>query len=264
MDDQLGNEFDAGYADDTTVPTTTPEPVKEAEPAQKFAQITEEQYKELLAKTTAIDEIKAENKRQFDKVFGSLGGVTQVLANLQEASKRIADKPSNEQIKEAMKSPEKWAALKQDYAEWADATEELVDSRIAGIKQISPDQISEIVNQRLQGQSAEMEQKIVHSVLNAVSPGWTKEVESPAFKEWQSKQPPEIQALANSDDVGDAARMLRLYEKSKEAASAPNPAVQKAAVAREKRISAAVMPRGTGGVHPGPSASDDFEVGYNS
>ena len=77
-------------------------------------------------------------------------------------------------------------------------------------------------------------------------------------------QPEDVKALAASNKVTDAARMLRLYEKAKVApppARTQTPAPNRAFA---RTTAAAVPPRGDGGHPPGPSEDDDFEAGFNS
>lgn len=256
MEEQGLADFEAGY-DDNATQTTTPEPVAvEEAPASKLAQITEEQFQTLLAKSTAIDEIKAENKRQFDSMFGRLGGLQQTINQLQSAGQKVSDKPTNDQVKEALSSPKEWDELKSEYPEWANAVEKFTDHRMSGV---DPDSIAKMVEQQLSAKSATDEERIIKTSLNAAFPGWEKELKTPEFAAWREAQSDEIKALGASNDVGDAARMLRLYEKSKDAPIAQ----PKNTASREKRIAAAVAPRGLGG-HQTVNTDDDFESGYNS
>jgi hypothetical protein len=52
---------------------------------------------------------------------------------------------------------------------------------------------------------------VTDAALNAIVPRWRQQVNTPAFDTWLKAQPADVQALAESDDLGDAASMLRRY-----------------------------------------------------
>ncbi len=248
MDDQELASMRASYNDEEA-PTTTPEPEIVEQPPAKMAQITEEQYQELLSKTTAIDQIKAENKKQFDALFGHVGGFKQALSQMQAASQKVADAPTNDQMKAAIANPEKWSQLTKDHPEWAQAHEELIDSKLANMQSMKPDQIEQLISQRIEGQTQAMQKQIIHSSLNAVFPGWIDTVNSPEFNAWKEANAD----IQDSDDIGDIVRILRRYEQSTEAP-------QKSRVQRENRIAAAVTPRGSGATVKASSEQTEIEA----
>jgi len=265
MDDNFSDDLDAGYNDIETL-TTTPE-VKEVsiEPdAPKLVQLTEEQYNSLMGLTTAIDQIKAESKRQSDTVFGHLGGLKQSLSALQEMTKNIVDKPTQTQVNDAISDPEEWAQLKNDFPEWALATERLLDSKLGAQKQFDEHAFVEHVMKQVEGKTVKIREEIIDDALDTILPNWVQEINTPEFNSWMSTQPDDVKALANSDRMRDAASMLNKYNSFKTEQKRQQENTAKVAKSRENRIAAAVTPRGSGGHPTGSTLEDDFEAGYNS
>lgn len=251
-------QFESGYDDKPTETPAAAVAEPEAKPATPEPVAPADPIKELMAR---FDKFEAGH----NKLAGHIGGlqrtqqeIQQTLAAAQSATKAVADAPTQGQVKEAMANPAEWDALKADYPEWATATEKLLDSRMPAfdVKAFEAD-----IKEQMRGETATVRQEIINSSLDAVFPGWMDEVKTPEFKAWFGKQSDAIKALTSSDKVGDAAKMLKLYDASKQA---PAPAPKKEISTREKRIAAAVNPRGAGGHAAGSSEQDEFESGYSS
>lgn len=234
-----GQESPAGPPADapSDKPADAPQP-KAEEPAKP------DQIRELLAK---IEKLEG-RQRNVEGHIGGLKDAQQRMLDMLSAAKTAAANmdggPSQAQVKEAFKSPEKWESLKADFPEWAAATEELFDARLAAFKPqqpaIDPATIERIVAERIRGETEAVRQEIVDSALDAVLPNWKEEVKSQAFGKWLETQPAEVKALADSTKVGDAARMLRLYEAAKQSDQS-----QKLQQERQQRLAAAAAtPRG--------------------
>jgi hypothetical protein len=268
-------QFESGY-DDVT-PTGTPaidtaKPESNAAPAEAIA--------ETLAKPEPVDPIVAMQaqlekfQQGHDKLAGHIGNLTRAtkdiadrLATGNAAAKNVGDAPSSSQVQAAAASPAKWEKLKGEFPEWAEATDENIDSKIAarlGAQQIDVDAVNRLVSQQLEGQTARVRQEIVSSTLEVVLENWEDEVKTPAFGKWLDVQVESVKALARSDKVGDAARMLKLYDKAKRAPVQPAASASNNAAARQKRLEAAIAPRGSGGAAASRSEMDDFESGYAS
>jgi hypothetical protein len=257
--------FDAGYSDEVT-PTETPaaapkEPVAEVAPVE-------------VAPVDPLVEIRAQLakfEQGHSTLAGHIGGLQRTTKELNErlatglsAATQVADAPTQAQVQAAVASPAKWEKLKGEFPEWADATDENIDAKIAarlGAQQFDPAAFDRMISDRMAGQTNAMRKEIIDSTLDAVLDGWQAEVASPRFTTWLAAQPEPVKALANSDRVGDAARMLKLYDKS---INAPAPSAKKPVDARQKRLEAAIAPRGTGGIATPRSELDEFEAGYAS
>lgn len=256
------NQFESGYSEE---PAAVPEPKKEPENKQAEKKVDEPE---------AVDPIKALMER-FDKLEartrnaeGHIGGLNHQQKLLQEsiqaaskaATKQVTDAPTKEQVSEALKNPQEWEDLKLAFPEWATATEKFMEAKLASIKPEAPALTPEQVEKKI----ADVIERVTDTSLNAVFPGWRKEVATPEFDAWLNSQPDDVKALAGSDDVGDAARMLKLYDLSKQAKVKQEAPPKKEPSAREKQLKAAINPKGTGGHAAGRSEVDEFESGYNS
>lgn len=276
MDTQdAADQFEAGYGNQ---PTETPAVAKEPEskPEAKGPEQKPEpqapKAEDAKSEPSISDVLARMEKFQAitDKLAGHVGRIErshrEIQANLataQAAAKKMDDAPTQGEISSASKDPEEWATLKAQYPEWAAATERMVDART---KSFDVNSFEANIKEQMKGETAAVRAEIINSALDAVFPGWEEEVKSDAFKAWVDAQPDDVKALTLSSKVGDAARMLKRYEESKAAAQQPadtQPTKQEPSP-REKRLAAAVAPKGTGGHPPGRSAEDEFEAGYKS
>ena len=247
-------DFDSGFeqAEQTPTPEIADEtPKVEAAPEPKLAQITEDQFNDLMAKAASVDEIKAESQRKFDHAFGQLGGMKQIIERLQQST------PQGQSI----------TVTDADFSELSSEFPELAAMQIKGLNKVlsklggtapavDTSLIERMVQERV-GQVAREARENALDGLHNVIPDWQEEVRKPAFTEWLDKQDAQTKALASSDRVVDASRMLRMYRNSR-------PAPQKPQITtRQRQLEAAVTPRGRGQA-PAPVEDDDFEAGFNS
>lgn len=208
------NEVTAERAGTAPVaPAETPVPV----PAVVEAPATDP----LAAIQAQIAEFEAKMSGRLRNVeghIGNLNGTQKELKTLMDASKtaatQVGDAPTQTEIKQAAANPQAWDDLKEDYPEWATATEALLDSRLKNsfdAKAFEAD-----IKEQMRGETAAVRQEIIESSLAAVFPGWKDDVQSAGFKTWSTAQSDEVKALIYSDKVGDAAKMLKLYEVAKQ------------------------------------------------
>jgi hypothetical protein len=250
-------------------PEVTAAPKEEPAQAEPQPEDKPDPLKDVLARLEKYEKSHDTLSGKLGRLMQSHEQIQQSLATAQAAAKQVGDAPSKQEITSAAKDPEKWAALKKDYPDWATATEELLDARIP---KFDAEAFEQKIAKEIEGKTAEMQGRIIESSLNAVLPKWRDKVNTDDFKGWIATQPEEVKALANSDDVGDAAQMLTLYREhlAKPAPTqAPTPAPtsdpkKPDTTARAARLAAAVTPRGTGGHAPGKSEVDEFVAGYNS
>lgn len=263
------NELDAGYAAiespaEKPVEDVIVEEPKQVEPEpEKTEPVVEEQKPTV----DPLAEMKA-HLEQFEKRIrnaeGHIGGLNHNQKLLQEtlqaskaAAQAVDDKPTQKQMSDAVGNPREWEDLKADFPEWAAATERFLEHKIGGKPSVDVDEIKRQVQSVRAETEASIRGEIIDSSLDAVFPGWKDEVKTPAFGGWLSTQSEDIQKLGASPRIGDAARLLRLYEK-REVKSAPKPNI------RQELIKAAVTPRGNGGSPTVRTDIDEFEAGYNS
>lgn len=195
-----------------------------------------------------IDKIEA-RQRNVEGHIGGLKASQQAMHAAMEAARKQTvaegDAPSKVQVAAASANPEKWEELKKDFPEWAEATEELLGSRLQNLQQgkgsIDPDQLDALVSERVTKIIEPMKREIeINAHLEGVMPGWRDEVKSNKFGEWLESQPKDVQALAASSDVKDAATMLRLYSAHQKA----DPSGQIQQDRQQKLAQATALPKG--------------------
>ena len=216
------NELDAGYEG-----TPAEKPVEE-KPIEEVKAVEPETQEPA---PDPLKEIKAQFEqfeRRIRNAEGHIGGLNHNQKLLQEtlAASREAkatEKPSQQQVKEAMTNPKEWDELKADYPEWAVATEKLLESSWVLPRQTL---ILRHCNEKSHSMSGlkpkrPFAREIISSSLNAVFPEWEDEVRKPEFGKWLESQTEDIRNLAGSNRVGDAARLLKLYD-ARKPVSKPN------------------------------------------
>lgn len=173
------------------------------------------------AKLAEIENRFSDRLRKAEGHIGNLNGVQMDLRAQLEASKaaanQVSDAPTQAQIKAASADPEKWANLKSQYQDWAEATEEIIDSRIS--KSFDAKAFEANLRQEMKGQTDAIKKEIINASLDTLSPGWRDESTGQANQQildWVSGQPQEVKNLALSDHVKDAATLLKLYHESKQ------------------------------------------------
>lgn len=165
---------------------------------------------------------------QLRNVNGHIGGLTagqremrEMLTVSKSAAETVKDAPTQAQVKQAMQNPQEWDALREDFPEWATATEKLLDARLSGLQpqaaSMDQEAIDKIVAERVAAATAQQRAEMIDSRLDEIVDGdWKAEVKSEPFGKWLQAQPGEVKALAESANLADASKMLRLYSKSKQ------------------------------------------------
>ena len=215
---------------DQPMATAPEEPLLEDEPVAEEAAPSEEPEDPLAslpeavrAKLAQIDELATANAQLLHHVKTAEGRVAAMQREFQQArmaQQQVApqDAPSQGQIANAAKNPEKWEQLKEDFPEWAGAMEEYVASKLGSVQSqqgLDPQQVAAFVQQQVELTKAEMKQAIEEARVDGKYENWKDIVNTLEFTQWFTVQTPEIRALANSDSARDAIRMLDLFHDTK-------------------------------------------------
>lgn len=251
-------------------PAATPAPPA-APAAPKKVEIDEAELAALRSKAANSDEQIAGIQRNFDKVFGQVGNLKQVVDKLK------AETPAGEKVEidEA-----DFKELAETYPELAKFTLQGLNKALAkmrGTAGADSEAVDRIVTEKLQAArteiSAQVTTQVTDSVLNGIVPRWREQVNKPAFTAWIAAQPEDVKALAQSEDIGDAAEMLRMFrDHQRKPPASPAPAAPAPPAAapkphpRQRQIAAAVAPRGDGAPAPAAAATedDDFNAGFKA
>ena len=254
--EQAAQAFAAGFGDDDEKQTPTPaaevaqpvEEAKEPEPeAPKFAQITETQFNDLMAKVAQIDD----GKRQIDTLSGHLGGMKQVVEGLKQQRKAL--------------SPGQFKRVSAEYPELAEALQGDL-SELAGGDPVDIEQrVESAVDARVSAKAVEFETKL----LRFYHRDWDKVVVSQDFNAWKATLPADERIkLDHSNDgeyIADRLTEFKAVKAAKDKTATEAAAKAQTSNSRQKRLEAAVPPRGTGGHSAGSSGvPNDFQAGWDS
>lgn len=210
------------------------------------------------AKLAQIDELATANAQLLHHVKTAEGRVAAMQREFQQA--RVAQQqvapqeaPSQGQIVNAAKNPEKWEQLKEDFPEWAGAMEEYVASKLGSVQSqqgFDPQQVAEFVQQQVDQTKVEMRQAIEEARVDGKYENWKDTVNTLEFTQWFTVQPPDVRALANSDSARDAIRMLDMFHETKKRSASD------IRQERGQRLAAAATTRP--GQTPPPKSLDDM------
>jgi len=261
---------------DQTIAAAPEEPLQDesqqAEPEQASAE--PEQPEDPLAglpdivraKLAQIDRLTEANAQLLHHVKTAEGRVAAMQREFQQArmaQQNVApqDAPSQGQIANAAKNPEKWEQLKQDFPEWAGAMEEYVASQLGSVQpnanMLSPEQVAGYVQQQVEQTKAEMKQALEEARVEGKYDNWKELVNTTDFVQWFTAQPAEVRALADSSSARDAILMLDMFHDTKRRSASD------IRQERNQRLSAAATTRP--GQTPPPKTLDDmsFEELWN-
>lgn len=260
--EQAAQAFAAGFEDDEDTQTPTPaaesaqpaakeepQPAQDTPSAPKYAQITEDQFNDLMAKVSQIDE----GRRQIDTLSGHLGGMKQVVEGLKQQRKSL----SAGQLKRvAAEFPELAEALQSDLSELGGASVDPVEI---------DKRVESVVETRVAAKAIEFETKL----LRFYHRDWSEVVVSPDFLAWKGQLPEaERTKLDTSNDgeyIADKLTEFKAAKAAKDKAAAEAAEKARSSDKRQQRLEAAVPPRGTGGHTPSRSGvPSDFQAGWDS
>lgn len=268
VDDGTDSDFEAGFTagpleqrESTTTPTaqegeaTNPASESGAQPAPKYAQITQEEYEQWKRNPTAIDEIKADNKKRFDDVFGKVGGMEQLLKALQSGTQ------TGQQIEITKEDFEE--LIEDGYPDLADMSAKGFNRVLAKLKgtggqapqAFDPKQIEEIISTKL----ASAREDNTREHLFDMHSDWEQVRATPEYEAWVKANKIEARkdrTGASYNDSWNANFIGGLITEFK--------ATKKAASTRQNVLEAAITPKGDGGHSSAKTDDDEFEAGFKS
>lgn len=200
----------------TAAPAATPAPSAAPVPAPAEDPTITALRGEIRGLTEGFQRLQSDHK-------AAVGRVSALQREL-DTAKTVAGKaggesPSQAQIAAASKSPEKWEQMKQDFPEWGEAIELMVNHRLGSMQAPAPLDMGEI-DKRVQEAVAAERRSRVEEYVEDRHPGWKQTVNSNEWGDWFKLQKPEVQMLAGSPNSRDAVRLLDLYAEHKKAPAA--------------------------------------------
>lgn len=203
----------------------------------------------------------AELRDQVKTLSSQLGTVTSDLKSAQgriaawqreqaeaakKAAKAVEEAPSAGQMAAAVANPESWNKLKEEFPDWATATEHFVEGKLNAVKLPPQDSGAiEALKSEVVGLQSSVNRTLAELHVAIAHRGWQQTVKTEDFKTWYGAQPREVQALGASDAPDDAIRMLDLFEASRKTAVQERNRADALKVKREGNLAnAAATPRG--------------------
>jgi hypothetical protein len=201
-------------------PEPEPQPEPQPEPEDPLAGLPPI-LREKLAK---VDELERLNADLTQHVKRAEGRVASIQRQMQAAASQATDKvgasnaPTAAAVAAATKSPEKWDSLKADFPEWAEATEEYVASRLAGVSTggQDPEQVRTLLKEEAGVLREQLRKEMAEDFVEEFHEGWKETVKSQDFYAWFSKQPAEIAALGQSERPRDAIKLISMFKQAQE------------------------------------------------
>lgn len=194
---------------------------------------------------------------------GRMGSMQSALdAGKKAAEKAGADKPSDTQIAAAMADPEAWKKFEEDFPDFAKPVKAQFEAVQAQLKNIKPQPVDVKAIAKDVAQSVRAD--LVNDAVEESHADWQTTVKTPEFATWFNGQAADVKALAASSRTKDAIQLLDSYKTHTEQAASTKTTQQSSAERKNKRLEAAVTPRGTSSA-PDTGISDDaaFTKGFN-
>lgn len=231
--------FEKGF--NATQGIEEPEPEPQPEPAPQPA-YDPEQVKELMEKVAALTQREA-------KVFGTMGALKQQIDAL-----KAQPKPSQTALK---LTADKFKRLSAEFPEMAQMfADDLNEALPGGAPSFDTAQIEQLVDQTVNSRLEQSSRAYEAKLLTVQHPDWKSVVASQEFAKWKETLPEdERKQLDDSWDAEFIGEKLRLHKDWK------NKTVQQKQ-SNQRRLEAAITPRGSPQQPPAPSAEDAFIQGF--
>jgi len=227
------SDMNAGFSDEPQVPTETPEQVVEVQEqpiveAPKTVEITEDVYNKLIKAAEEVNDLRSGQQKLLDTVNGRIG-------------RALADIKSAGSVQEV--TIDDFPELNAEFSELAPMIIKGVNNAIGKNRGGTVDHsvVEKLIADKF-GTALQDARQVALDSLSDIVPDWNGS-EHKAITDWVATQDDKVKAWADSENVSDAARLLRAYKSRQK--TAPTPTVKPNT--RQQRLEAAVIPKGTGG-----------------
>ena len=200
-----------GDVDDKVKPGDQAATAKEAaEIAKEKPAASDDPYANLSA-----DELRHRLKTDHGRL-----GVLQRKINQLESRLSSQPKPQAKKPETNFKDSARWKSLKEEFPDFADGVEEILESRLSSL-----DEVSSKIG-RFEQEQATQRRSEEALVLQEAHPDWKEVAGSNEFKTWMKDQPLAVQNMKSSQSAADAAWVLDLYKAQKPHEQGPSKAQQ--------------------------------------
>lgn len=261
--------FAAGFArargeEVPAAPEVKPEPEEQAAPEEQateeappvesaaeadqplFAGLTEEQFKNVVAKANEVDALKGHT----EKAFGKIGELVKKLTALEQI-KAGGMKVSPDGLKRTA------AAFPEMARDLAEDLNEILAQSGGGAAGVNAEQVEQTVSARVAEEVTKVRQGMQDQFLTFLHKDWKQVVRSTDYDLWTKNvlKAEDAQALENSEDALFVADKLTEFKAWKEK-------VAQSRTSKTKRLEAAVQPTGDAVPSYQPSADEAFVRGF--
>lgn len=161
-----------------------------------------------------FEAVEKDREKLQHRIDSDEGRVNAYQVKAEAAQKQLDDltagtteKPSKEEVADAISSGPKLEAFREDYPEVAEAIELMLEK---GFEKQNK-KIDEVVEPILTDK-AESALEDAKTQMDTDYPGWRETVKTPEFATWLQDQPEAVQSLAESDAVADASDLVGYYD----------------------------------------------------
>lgn len=215
-------DYDQALLDDTPAEPKPPE---------------EDSPEELRRKLKESEEKNAKIEQRLRTVEGRFGAVNDVVADLKQqvTALKPKDRPTDEQVNEAISDPEAFEVFKHEFPDVADHVQKIVDLQskalLSKIPQVDvddlTDRVSKTVTEQLSGRlntqasdndSLSRDEVVQMMTISSVHPTWLRDINSKPFAAWLERQDGEIQQKMDSPEANDAIEVLDKFKADVDAA----------------------------------------------
>lgn len=274
------NKADQAETQETTEDTQaeqaaeTTQTAQASQPADPFANLPEEQLRAVRELQNRIVTAESTAAAASARASHNQRELNRYLQE-QEARQRQQATPASPtaaQVTQALKTPEGWKKLQEDYPSIAAPIEEFLTHAVSGVESKITQRLQETVEKQVSPllQRATQEDRIrqenflqeQYRLLGEAHPDFTTIKDAPEFKEWLGKQAPMVQAGIRSQHAADAIAVLNLYKGSKTVDTVAD--LQKA---RNQRLQQAATVQGVSGKasqQVRQTIPDTFEAAWDS
>lgn len=162
---------------------------------------------------TGLQSANEQLTNRLHRVEGYVGSFKQQLDALRKQP--TPQGPTDKEVRQAVGDPSKFAALKSEYPEFAEAIEGYLTSVVSGLKpgeQIDLRELTQSIRTEVLSEVGPLVERAKEAaIVEARHEGWEITTQQPEFIGWVRRQAPEVQQLITSPKARDVVRLLDLY-----------------------------------------------------
>jgi len=209
-------------------------------------------FDEMKQKVSVLDETQNRLRRAESRI----GNIANEFSAAKKAAEQVASAPTKGQMAEAAKSEEAWNELKEEFPEWATATDARINFKLDTLrKELSSGSVNtEALQQEIDRLKVTMRdgtaEEIQRGIVSFFHPDWEKTITGTDYQNWLKEQPEDIVSKTRSVKAVDAVAVLDAFE-----GKAAKKTATEIVAERKNRLRTSVLPEGRKAI-PAKSEAD--------